>query len=166
MTFRCEVQPRSEGTWVSLGGSINESCSEALTRLATSLPTGTCVFNLRDIPLVNSIGASYWIKFIKAIGSGRALIFEECSPAVVAQLNMSPSFRGAAEVRSVCAPYSCANCDYQDLHLLVKGVNLPDPGERVEARVCPKCGSELAIEVFEMKFFKFNQNNKASKPPE
>ncbi len=165
MNFEFEVNRSSDLTLVSLRGPINESSGNSLEILAAQLPSGTCIFNFREVNLINSVGSSSWIRFIKRITTGRKLIFEECSPATVAQLNMVPSFLGEAEVRSVCAPYWCKQCDSQDLLLLVKGENLPEPGGLAPKLICKRCASEMEFEGYDLKFFKFTQSKRPKNPP-
>ena len=165
MDLKAQVETRDGASYVTFLGPIDEGAGAALSGLVSTLSAGPCILNFRNVNLVNSIGASMWIKFIEKISVDRSVTFEACSPAVVAQLNMVPSFGGNADVRSVYAPYCCPNCDYEDLLLLEKGVNLPASGEHAPPHICIKCACEMEFEGFDLKFFKFAHKKKPISPP-
>ncbi len=165
MALSTDITTRGDITYVQFVGSIDEQCGGALTGLRSQLVTEQSVFNFRKVTRVNSIGASHWISFMASIGDDHTVTFEECSPSIVAQLNMVPSFGGHAEVLSVWAPYCCPNCDHQDQLLLTKGLNLPGAGERAPKLICSRCGEQMEFEGFDMKFFNFVHNKKPKVTP-
>lgn len=78
--------------------------------------TGPLCFNWKDVLSINSYAIRNWVNFINELKSMR-IFYEDCPPLIVRQMNMIPSFKGHAEVRSVQIPYACDNCDDQSLVL-------------------------------------------------
>jgi hypothetical protein len=67
--------------------------------------------NCRGITRINSVGVRNWIKYFQKICSeGVKVKFEECSPAVVEQLNIISNFKADGEVVSIMLPYACKAC--------------------------------------------------------
>ena len=91
---------------------------------------------------------------MRDLEKGRTLIFEECTPEIVGQMNMIPNFKGKADVLSVYGSYSCPKCGTQQLHLFEKGKNLPaNASDAVEQVKCSKCGSVSELDEIEEEFF-------------
>lgn len=76
--------------------------------------TGPLCFNFKEVISINSIAIRNWVNFVNEL-KGMRLFFEECPPLIVRQMNMVPSFKGHAEVRSVQLNYACTNCDHEEL---------------------------------------------------
>ena len=74
------------------------------------------VFNFKNVASINSCGIRSWVNFLKEL-SGKEVIFEECPPLIVRQMNMVPSFVGEAKVTSIFLPYVCDACD-KEKHVL------------------------------------------------
>src|SRR5215467_13686863 len=52
------------------------------------------------------------------LGNGAAVVLVECSPAIVAQINLVNNFLGQGVVKSFYAPYFCPNCDLEKVLLV------------------------------------------------
>jgi len=78
--------------------------------------TGPLCFNWKNVLSINSCAIRNWVNFINELKSMR-IFYEECPPLIVRQMNMVPSFKGHADIRSVEMPYVCANCDSEKLVL-------------------------------------------------
>ncbi len=136
-------------------GPINE---EAEVHLAQILPrlSNKLIINFRQVAFINSCGVRGWINFMREVGKGREIVFEECTPETVMQINMIPSFRGSAKVKSVYASYRCENCSHQQGVLFEKDRNLPKASDDdINEQKCPKCGSGMEMEEMEDEFFAF-----------
>ena len=72
--------------------------------------------------------------------SDKEVTYEECVPLVVRQLNMIPSFKGHAVVKSIFAPYVCDNCEKEESRLITEENFIPEKLE--EVRKCSACGKE------------------------
>ena len=84
------------------------------------------------------------------------ILFEHCTPEVVMQINMIPSFKGSAKVSSVYGNFICDECGEEKEELFTEGANLPS-GENIELDTisCPNCGAEMELEEMEDEFFAF-----------
>ena len=76
--------------------------------------TGPLCFNFKEVISINSIAIRNWVNFVNELKSMR-IFYEECPPLIVRQMNMVPSFKGHAEVRSVQLNYACDKCDHEEL---------------------------------------------------
>lgn len=144
-----------KGQWEQLvyHGPINEDTEVHLTPMIKALGPNV-IINFRQVEFVNSCGVRAWINFMREAEKGRKVIFEECTPEIVGQINMIPNFRGTAHIRSVYASYACGQCDSHKWVLFEEGRNLPESaGAEIPAQKCEKCGSDLEMEELEDEFF-------------
>lgn len=149
-----------KGNWEQLlyAGPINEDTEVHLTPLIAQLGPNV-IFNFRKVEYVNSCGVRAWINFLREVQKNRKVIFEECTPEIVSQINMIPNFRGSAHIKSVYASYACDQCDHQKWELFEEGRNLPQSsGAGVPTPKCEKCGSEMEMEELEDEFFAWVDN--------
>lgn len=143
------------GQWEQLiyAGPINEDTEVHLKPMITSLGPNVIV-NFRKVEYVNSCGVRAWINFLREAEKGRSVIFEECTPEIVSQINMIPNFRSTARIKSVYASYACNSCDNHKWVLFEEGKNLPQKAStEVPAPACDKCGGEMEMEELEDEFF-------------
>lgn len=145
------------GDWerVEYSGPINEDAETHLVSLAKKLGP-KCIINFRKVEFVNSCGVRAWVNFMRDLGKSRKVIFEECVPDIVTQINMIPSFRGGAEIKSVYASYACDHCGNHEQVLFEKGRNLPTKSNmEVPKMACRKCSEPMEMEELEDEFFAF-----------
>ena len=111
-----------KGQWEQLmyAGPINEDTEVHLKPMITSLGPNV-IFNFRKVEYVNSCGVRAWINFLREVQKNRKIIFEECTPEIVSQINMIPNFKGTAHIKSVYASYACDSCDAQKWVLFEEG---------------------------------------------
>lgn len=145
---------------VVLEGEITQDAD--FSRMLAELPD-ELVFDLASVRRINSSGVHRWINFVQALKqSGKRFALEQCSVAVVRQLNLLPIFSGGAEVRSVQAPYFCTRCDEVQHRLItlddraVEQINAPFP--------CPKCGELMEFDDLLDEFLAFRQGARGASP--
>jgi hypothetical protein len=144
-----------KGNWEQLiyAGPINEDTEVHLTPIIPQLGPNV-IFNFRKVEFVNSCGVRSWINFLREAEKGRKIIFEECTPEIVSQINMIPNFRGSAHIKSVYASYACESCDNQKWELFEEGRNLPaSASDQIPAPKCDKCGADMEMDELEDEFF-------------
>lgn len=144
-----------KGNWeqVIYSGPINEDTEIHLTPFVQQLGSNV-IFNFRKVEYVNSCGVRAWINFLRDVEKGRKIIFEECTPEIVSQINMIPNFRGNAHIKSVYASYACEHCENQKWELFEEGRNLPQNStDTVPTPKCDKCGKMMEMEELEDEFF-------------
>jgi hypothetical protein len=149
------INIEKKGEWERLlySGPINEDTEVHLNPVIPSL--GPCVvINFKNVAFVNSCGVRAWINFLREAEKNRKLVFEECTPEIVSQINMIPSFRGRALIYSVYGSYSCPNCEHTTWKLFERGKNLPSSStSEVPHPACDKCKTPMEMEEFEEEFF-------------
>ncbi len=110
--IKIDIKPEGTGTRVTLSGVIDEDTTfEALKSVS-----GPIIVNFKGVTSINSCGIRSWVNTVKELSSV-GIIYEECTPLIVRQMNMVPSFVGHAKVRSVFVPYVCEECDAESMKL-------------------------------------------------
>lgn len=157
LTFKIEKSDQVDHVFLS--GQISEEAEATLSTLQSQL-TGDIVFNFGGVKMINSCGVRAWINFLRATSPEKNIVFEECTPEIVGQINMIPNFLGNGEIKSVYADYACESCEHTEWRLFEKGKNLPTSEDdiSVENLKCPKCGEEMEMEELEDEFFAFVSN--------
>jgi hypothetical protein len=92
-----------------------------------------------------------WVGFLRTVEEGRQILFCECTPDVIMQVNMIPSFLGNARVESFYVNYVCDICNKTDKKMLyVKDIpsKLHPEIPRCEAEDCGLQTEELEEEYF------------------
>jgi hypothetical protein len=158
MSITSQISSNGEWEKLSLFGMINEDAEVHLPKLLQTLGAKVIV-NFANVSNVNSCGVRAWITFMRDLEKGRSLVFEECTPEIVSQINMIPNFRGKALVQSVYGSYTCPNCGNAQRHLFINGQNLPtsamDGGGDIP---CSKCGKTTEMDEIESEFFAWVEN--------
>ena len=151
-------QITNEGEWqrISYVGPINEEAEVHLGKI-NELAGPKCILNFKQVSYVNSCGVRAWINFLRDFESNREVIFEECTPEIVMQMNMIPNFKGKSHIRSVYATYECDECSHTETVLFEEGQNLPEnPDDDLPKVSCQKCGfEEMEMEELEEEYFSF-----------
>jgi anti-anti-sigma regulatory factor len=155
MEITIQISKADDWDNIIYSGPINEDTEVHLAPLLQNL-SSKIIFNFRKVEYVNSCGVRAWINFLREAEKDRTVIFDECTPEIVSQINMIPNFRSSAHIRSVYASYVCESCEHQHWQLFTEGQNLPKtPEDEIDAPKCEKCGSEMEMEELEDEFFAF-----------
>ena len=157
--FQASVQHRGDVSYVKLGGVIDED--NELGDLVEKIPNGTAVIDLGEIERINSCGVRDWVNWLtKLEGNGTRSVLVECSPAIVAQINLVNNFTGQGVVKSFYAPYFCPNCDLEKV-LLVETRDLAQatPFKAPSCR-CDECDGPMDFDDMEESYFAFLSNAK------
>lgn len=110
--FKYDILDQGQVKKILLKGVVDEdSTFEGLVKLGSPL-----VLNFKGVSSINSCGIRSWVNFLKDLGTTK-IVYEECPPLIVRQLNMVPSFAGNATVSSVYIPYVCDNCEAEKVIL-------------------------------------------------
>jgi len=159
MEIAIQVNQKDGVDHISYVGPINEEAEVHLARLVETVGK-KCVFNFKQVDSVNSCGVRAWINFMRELEKNREVVFEECTAEIVMQINMIPSFRGKAKIKSVYGSYGCEDCGHTKSHLFEAGKNLPASDSAELAAVkCDNCGSQMELEELEDEFFAFAMAN-------
>jgi anti-anti-sigma regulatory factor len=139
---------------IALMGMINEDADFVFQQIQPEIKDEKkIVFNFSQIKSINSLGVRAWVSFLRSIEDNKEIIFSECTPDVIMQINMIPSFLGKAKVESFFVNYICDICSKGEKKLLftkdITSKSIPPP---------PVCGAEdcgIQTEELEEEYFVF-----------
>lgn len=154
MQVSLQIKQNNGWDFVQYVGPINEEAEVHLGPLVTKLGPKV-VFNFKNVEYVNSCGVRAWINFMRDVEKNRQVVFDECTPEIVMQVNMIPSFKGTATINSVYGSYKCDACGAQKNVLFEAGKNLPSAGSGYPEIKCDQCQATMEMEEMEDEFFAF-----------
>src|SRR5262245_55195076 len=97
--FQAAVNHQGEVSFVKLAGVIDED--NELGDLVDRIPSGTAVIDLGEIERINSCGVRDWVNWLSRLETQKTrVVMVECSPAIVAQINLVNNFTGSGVVKS------------------------------------------------------------------
>jgi anti-anti-sigma regulatory factor len=152
--FQASVHQREDVSYVKLAGVIDED--NELGPMADRLVGPTAVINLGEIERINSCGVRDWVNWLGRVEkSGSRVVLVECSPAIVAQINLVNNFTGAGVVKSFFAPYYCPNCDLEKV-LLCEARDFYDQSKfKSPTCRCDECDGVMDFDDMEESYFAF-----------
>lgn len=139
--MRIHFYEKNHKAFVVLEGNLDCDAQMEFDRLE-AIDAKRVVFNWRDVTNITSSGLRLWIEFLRRFGIDREISFEECSPAVVVQLHMVPSFSSGVRIESFLGEYYCEPC-HRFEYILHKANNESDDDEMY---ACPECAGKLSVE--------------------
>ena len=157
--FQASVHNREDVTYVKLSGVIDED--NELASLSDKIGSGTAVIDVSEIERINSCGVRDWVNWLgKVEKNGAKVILVECSPAIVAQINLVNNFTGQGVVKSFYAPYFCPNCDLEKVLLVeTRDLAATTPFKAPSCR-CDECDGPMDFDDMEESYFAFLSNAK------
>jgi anti-anti-sigma regulatory factor len=156
--FQASVQHRGDVSYVKLGGVIDED--NELNDLVDKIPAGTAVIDLGEIERINSCGVRDWVNWLTKLESnGTRSVLVECSPAIVAQINLVNNFTGNGVVKSFYVPYFCPECDEEKV-LLVEASDMGPPPHEPPTCRCDECDLVMDFDDMPDSYFAFLANQK------
>jgi anti-anti-sigma regulatory factor len=162
--FQSSIQHRSDLSYVKLGGVIDED--NELADLVDKIPTGTAVIDLGEIERINSCGVRDWVNWLSKLeNNGTRSVLVECSPAIVAQINLVNNFTGNGVVKSFYVPYFCPECDEEKV-LLVEATDMGPPPHEPPTCRCDECDLVMDFDDMPDSYFAFLSNQRKLAEPD
>lgn len=162
--FQSTVQHRGDVSYVKLGGVIDED--NELNDLVDKIPSGTAVIDLGEIERINSCGVRDWVNWLSKLeNGGTRSVLVECSPAIVAQINLVNNFTGGGVVKSFYVPYFCPECDEEKV-LLVEASDMGTPPHEPPTCRCDECDLVMDFDDMPDSYFAFLSNQKKLAEPD
>ncbi len=162
--FQASVHYRDDLSFVKLAGVIDED--NELTELTDKIHGGTVVIDLREVERINSCGVRDWVNWLGRVeGKNIEIVLVECSPAIVAQINLVNNFTGNGVVKSFYVPYFCPECDEEKVLLCETADMGPPPHEAPICR-CDECDLVMDFDDMPDSYFAFLANQKKVARPE
>ncbi len=138
---------------VKLGGVIDED--NELSNLVEKVPRGTVYIDLGDVERINSCGVRDWVNWLGRLEhNGSRGVLVECSPAIVAQINLVNNFTGNGVVKSFYVPYFCPECDEEKV-LLVEAADMGPPPHEPPTCRCDECDLVMDFDDMPDSYFAF-----------
>jgi anti-anti-sigma regulatory factor len=152
--FQAAITQKDDVCYVKLSGVIDEDNS--LAGLVDQIPGGTVVINIGEIERINSCGVRDWVNWLGKIEKNNAnVVLAECSPAIVAQINLVHNFTGGGAVKSFFAPYFCPACDLEKV-LLIETSEMAGQGTpKAPTCRCDECDGVMDFDDMEESYFAF-----------
>jgi anti-anti-sigma regulatory factor len=162
--FQAAVHHRDDISYVKLTGVIDED--NELADLVDKIPPGTAVIDLGEIERINSCGVRDWVNWLgKLEGNTTRCVLVECSPAIVAQINLVNNFTGTGVVKSFYVPYFCPECDEEKV-LLVEAADMGPPPHEPPTCRCDECDLVMDFDDMPDSYFAFLSNQRKVAEPE
>ena len=162
--FQASVHHRDDLSFVKLAGVIDED--NELTELTDKIHGGTVVIDLREVERINSCGVRDWVNWLGRVeGKNIEIVLVECSPAIVAQINLVNNFTGNGVVKSFYVPYFCPECDEEKVLLCETADMGPPPHEAPICR-CDECDLVMDFDDMPDSYFAFLANQKKVPRPD
>jgi len=156
--FQASVQHRGDVSYVKLAGVIDED--NELGDLVDRIPSGTAVIDLGEVERINSCGVRDWVNWLSKLETnGARSVLVECSPAIVAQINLVNNFTGSGVVKSFYVPYFCPECDEEKV-LLVEAADMGPPPHEPPTCRCDECDLVMDFDDMPDSYFAFLSNQK------
>jgi anti-anti-sigma regulatory factor len=158
--FNSELSSRDGVTTLKVAGVIDED--NELVSLESKLGAGATVLDLADIERINSCGVRDWVNWLGRIEkNGARLVFVNCSPAIVSQLNLVHNFTANGIVKSFYAPYFCPRCKKEKLlRLEARDLAKSAPVGKAPTCRCDECDGVMDFDEMEESYFAFLNNSK------
>lgn len=162
--FQAAAHHRDDVTFIKLSGVIDED--NELADLSDKIPPGTGVIDLGEVERINSCGVRDWVNWLSKVeGSSTKVVLVECSPAIVAQINLVNNFTGNGIVKSFYVPYFCPECDEEKV-LLVESADMGPPPHEPPTCRCDECDLVMDFDDMPDSYFAFLSNPKHLVSPE
>jgi hypothetical protein len=137
---------------VRLAGSIEENVS--FDQLIGAPPAELHVI-CKEVTRINSVGVKSWIKYFQsAQAKGTKLLFQDCSTAIVEQINLISNFTAGGAVESIYVPFSCQTCK-SELVGLFKADDLKKLQFKLPELKCTKCSGKAVFDDIPEEYFAF-----------
>src|SRR5436190_23592502 len=162
--FQAAVHHRDDISYVKLTGVIDED--NELGDLVDKIPPGTAVIDLGEIERINSCGVRDWVNWLGKLESNATkVVLVECSPAIVAQINLVNNFTGNGVVKSFYVPYFCPECDEEKV-LLVEASDMGPPPHEPPTCRCDECDLVMDFDDMPDSYFAFLSNQRKLAEPD
>lgn len=143
---------------VKLSGVIDED--NELNDIVDKIPPGVIYIDLGEIERINSCGVRDWVNWLARLEkNGSRGVLVECSPAIVAQINLVNNFTGNGAVKSFYVPYYCSECDEEKV-LLVEAADMGQPPHEPPKCRCDECDLPMDFDDMPDSYFAFLSNQK------
>ncbi len=141
-------------SYVRLYGVIDETFDPV--ELLNSASGRDVILNLKALTRISSFGVREWVHAMEKLSKRTDRIaLVECSPAVVAQLNMVANFAANTNVVSVQVPYYCESCSWDTEVTRELDRDLRKEFGSLPPVLCRRCKSTMILDDEAVAYFAF-----------
>ncbi len=139
---------------VALIGIINEDADLLFQRIQSDIANDpVVVIDFAQVQGINSLGVRSWVTFLRNIEEKKEVIFVHCTPDIIMQINMVPSFLVKSTIESFFVKYVCDTCNKEEKKLILKKDLAPKSIPELPKCAESDCG--LQTEELEEEYFVF-----------
>ncbi len=114
------------------------------------------MINTADVDRINSCGVRDWVNWLSELEKKEArFFFVECSPAIMAQVNLVNNFVGSGRILNFYAPYFCSSCDTDKMLLIETKDTLRETPFTAPTCRCDQCDHTMEFDDIESSYFAF-----------
>ncbi len=155
-SMRLESVSRGRVAYLRLYGTVDETFRPQ--ELLDAASGRDVILNLKAVTRFSSFGVRDWVHVMEALRTKvERILFVECSPAVVAQLNMVENFSGGATVVSIQLPYFCEACSW-DTEVTFTLPSTPALVQSLPQINCKRCHKNMTFDDDQEGYFSFAQS--------
>ncbi len=159
ITFSVQPDGKME---MSISGSLDENSEVFLNNALSEMQT-SCVIDFSGTSNVNSCGVRAWIQFLQKAEQKAKIIYRNCVPDIVIQMNMIPAFKGQSKVVSLQAPFYCESCGTtKNITQKAEDVSLEKLISDTENIPCEVCKENMEFEEVAEDYYAFLEQDLAS----
>jgi hypothetical protein len=153
--LNAEKSEKGNRLFFKLNGIVDDQAN--FDQVFGAIPPAPAEFHIHcnQITRINSVGVKAWIKFFQAVQAKHVkVVYYECSPPLVLQMNLVFNFLCGGRVESFQAGYSCESCENPFLAVL-NSASLQKDGFKPPLLKCPKCNESAEFDDIPKVYFKF-----------
>lgn len=144
---------------IRISGKINETTEFPEVDFGSS---NEIIFEVGELAGINSIGIRSWILWNKKSLQGKSVIYRNCTPAVIEQIQAFVGFiPEGAIIESVNVPYYCESCNKITSLVVVRPNSLTGMKVDIADSVpCQSCNQTIQIDVEKSEYIEVLENKK------
>lgn len=118
-------------------------------------PGHALVIDTAGVHRMNSVGVKLWIEYFRSLAAREVpLIFIQCSPVIVEQINLISNFTAGGIVESILLHVACPRCGL-DAVRVAKRADFPEPALAIPEFLCPGCGVPMGLDDDPVEYLAF-----------
>jgi anti-anti-sigma regulatory factor len=150
-----DIKEDTDLCYITLSGMIDED--NDLIEVAAKVNQPKVAINTAGVERINSCGVRDWVTWLGELQKKgvKTLYLVECSPVIMAQVNLVHNFVGAGAVVDFYGPYYCATCDANHMLLIEVEEAMRNLPYKAPACRCHRCDLAMEFDDIESSYFAF-----------
>jgi anti-anti-sigma regulatory factor len=159
-----EIKETDELCYITLSGVIDED--NDLVEITQKVNRPVAAINTANVERINSCGVRDWVTWLSELGRKgvNKLFLVECSPVIMAQVNLVNNFVGSGTILNFYGPYYCSECDADSMLLIDVDDALKSLPFKAPTCRCNKCDRTMEFDDIESSYFAFLNTTQRTPP--